>query len=461
MQKVNRDIQIGFVGAAMASAVAQSRDSQNKCRYNVIGVELPTREGKRRVDAINSGKFPLNTVDNELMLATKNGVVEGNLSATTDQTIYQNAQVVIVDVALDISTTRDSPAIDFRILEEAIRTIGLSISANTLIIVETTVAPGTCERVIVPILHEECEKRGISKDSIQIAHSYERVMPGEKYLDSIVNYWRVYAGYTEEAACFCGKFLETIINTKEFPLTKLSTMSASETAKIMENSYRATNIAFIDEWSKFAESIEVDLHEVIRAIAIRPTHSNIRYPGVGVGGYCLTKDPMFAPAAAKQLFGLSELSFPFIDLTKKVNQEMPKHVIACLEQILTNGLVGKEIVIFGVSYRPDIGDSRYSPTETLVKELKRRGATALINDPLLEYWEEMKIKVPEKLPSRRIDGAILAVGHTDYQDQKIFDWLLKYTSAIVDAVDLLSTQQRTKLRESGIRVYKIGSGSNI
>ena len=238
-------------------------------------------------------------------------------------------------------------------------------------------------------------------------------------------------------------------------------MSASETAKIMENSYRATNIAFIDEWSKFAESIEVDLHEVIRAIAIRPTHSNIRYPGVGVGRYCLTKDPLFAPAAAKQLFGLSELSFPFINLTKKVNQEMPKHVIACLERILTNGLVGKEIVIFGVSYRPDIGDSRYSPTETLVKELKRRGATALINDPLLEYWEEMKIKVPEKLPRRKIDGAILAVGHTDYQDHKLFNWLLEYTSAIVDAVDLLSTQQRTKLRESGIRVYKIGSGSNI
>ena len=258
MQTVKKEIELqtvciqglGFVGAAMAAAVAQSRDSERKCQYNVIGVELPTKEGQRRVDAINNGEFPLETVDEELLSATRTGVKEGNLSATTDQTIYQKAQVVIVDIALDISTTQDNPTVDFSILKEAVRTIGCSIGANTLVIVETTVAPGTCEHIIAPILYEECENRGIERDSIRIAHSFERVMPGENYLNSIVNYWRVYAGHTKESSSSCREFLETIINTQRFPLTELSTMTASETAKIMENSYRASNIAFIDEFGR-------------------------------------------------------------------------------------------------------------------------------------------------------------------------------------------------------------------
>ena len=197
-------------------------------------------------------------------------------------------------------------------------------------------------------------------------------------------------------------------------------MTASETAKIMENSYRASNIAFIDEWSKFAESIEVDLYEIIRAIAIRPTHSNIRYPGVGVGGYCLTKDP--------------------------------------IERIMDNNLAGKEIVIFGVSYRPDIGDSRFSPTELLVQQLQHRGAVVVVNDPMVKYWEEMKLRVSDKLPDRMIDGAILAVAHTAYQAPHIFDWLIEYAGAIVDGIGLLSTQQRGALKEKGTRVYTIGKG---
>ncbi len=97
-------------------------------------------------------------------------------------------------------------------------------------------------------------------------------MPGEKYLDSIINFWRVFAGHTGEAADSCRQFLETIINTTNFPLTELSSLASSETAKIMENSYRAANIALIDEWTKFAEAIGIDLFEIIRAISIRPTH---------------------------------------------------------------------------------------------------------------------------------------------------------------------------------------------
>ena len=452
---------LGFVGAAMATAVALSKNENGKFRYNVIGVELPTKEGQRRVDCINRGEFPLTTVDEDLALAIKTGSEDGNLAATTDQTVYQNAQFVIIDVALDISITEDDPRIDFSVLEDAVRTIGRSMRQDALVVVETTVAPGTCEHVIVPILQEEFKKRGLPTASIQIAHSYERVMPGKEYLDSIINDWRVYSGYTTESAKSCRRFLETIINTKEFPLTELSTIAASETAKIIENSYRATNIAFIDEWTKFSEKIGIDLYEVIRAIAIRPTHSNIRYPGVGVGGYCLTKDPIFAPAAAAQIFDLKGLSFPFVGLTKDINQRMPCHVVDRLEEAMGNSLRGKEVLICGVSYRPDIGDSRFSPSETLVWELKIRGANVLLNDPVVGYWEELEIRVDEKMPERKVDGVILAVAHSVYRDCQMLDWLQRNATVIVDAVDLLSAEQRYQLKAQGLSVNSIGRGSDI
>ena len=117
-------------------------------------------------------------------------------------------------------------------------------------------------------------------------------MPGKNYFDSIVNYWRVYAGIDDESAKKCEKFLKKIINTKDYPLTRLSDTTSSETAKVLENSYRAANIAFIEEWGRFAEDIGIDIFEIIESIRMRPTHSNIRQPGFGVGGYCLTKDPI-------------------------------------------------------------------------------------------------------------------------------------------------------------------------
>ena len=118
-------------------------------------------------------------------------------------------------------------------------------------------------------------------------------MPGPDYLDSILNNWRVYSGHTNKSEALCEEFLSTIINTNKYPLTKLSSLTSSEMAKIMENSYRAVNIAFIEEWARFSEKIGTNSFEIINAIRKRPTHNNIRQPGFGVGGYCLTKGSIF------------------------------------------------------------------------------------------------------------------------------------------------------------------------
>ena len=133
-------------------------------------------------------------------------------------------------------------------------------------------------------------------------------MPGENYYDSITNFWRVYSGINKESELKCRKFLESFINTKKYPLTKLQNTRSSETAKVLENTFRAVNIALIDEWTKFANETNIDLQDIIKAIRVRPTHTNIMLPGIGVGGYCLTKDPGFAQIALKEIFKKKKIS---------------------------------------------------------------------------------------------------------------------------------------------------------
>ena len=114
-------------------------------------------------------------------------------------------------------------------------------------------------------------------------------MPGKNYFDSIINYWRVYAGIDKKSADRCERFLSKIINIKDYPLSRLKNTISSECGKVLENSYRAVNIAFMEEWGRFAEDANIDIYEIVKSIRLRPTHQNIRQPGFGVGGYCLTK----------------------------------------------------------------------------------------------------------------------------------------------------------------------------
>ena len=228
----------------------------------------------------------------------------------------------------------------------------------------------------------------------------------------------------------------------------------------MENSYRAVNIAFIDEWTKFGEKIGVDLFNITEAIRVRPSHANIRYPGLGVGGYCLTKDPTFAPAAAAQLFG-ENLSFPLSKIAVKINDEMPLHTFNRLLPFLDNSLTDKTILVCGVSYRQDIGDTRYSPSEKLVRELLDQGAKVVCHDPYIEFWEEMNQDLPKQLPpGNKYDAIIMAVPHKEYKMLDIAEWA-NGCRIVLDANMVLSDEQRKIARESGIRVESIGRANGL
>lgn len=446
----------------MATAVALAKDAEGQPIYDVIGVDLSNEIGLKRVEAINQGRFPFETSDEKLGPALALAREQGNLRATTDSSVYSEADIIVIDVHLDIPFRDDKPRLEFEGFDVAIRAIGREMRPDALVVVETTVPPGTCEKVVVPVLAEEFRKRGLDPDHLLVAHSYERVMPGRGYLDSIINFWRVFAGHTEEAGDACEAFLSKVINVKEFPLTRLSSTTASETAKVMENTYRALNISFISEWTRFAERVGIDLFEVVAAIQKRPTHANIRYPGLGIGGYCLTKDPTFAPAAAQQLFGL-DLDFPFSRLAVQASSQMPHHGVDRLTGLLGGVVEGKRILICGVSYRQDVGDTRYSPSETVYTELTRRGAKVDFHDPYVTWWDELGKPVPDVLPgSAGYDAVLFAVPHTQYMEMDLVGWVEEKESTVVlDAYMVFTRQQRRAFRDGGVRIESIGVGDGL
>lgn len=442
----------------MAAAVAAARDAAGAPKYNVIGVELDTAKGRHAVESLNAGRFPSETTDPALVDAVAHARSAGNLVATTDDTAYALAEVVIVDIHLDLDQSGEEPSVCFKGLRAAIDTVGRHMKPEALVLVEVTVPPGTCRNVVAPTLAKALAKRDLPTDSFLLAHSYERVMPGAEYFDSIVNYWRVYAGHTPAAADACERFLASVVNTRDYPLTRLSDTVASETAKVLENSYRAATIAFIDEWGQFAEAAGIDLYDVLAAIRKRPTHSNIRQPGFGVGGYCLTKDPLFARFSALAFFERPDLTFPFSRMSVKTNAVMPLHTLHRLEQRLGN-LEGKTILLLGVAYRPDVADTRYSPSETFYREARRRGAQVIVHDPLVRFWEELALDVPAGLPETDgVHAIVFAVGHKEYRSIDFAHWLGGQRPLILDANDTLGSNRLSALKRAGHTVESIGRG---
>ena len=221
----------------MALAIASAKDNREEPLYNVIGVDVPNEAGYKKATSINDGVFPFENNDKKLEEAQKDAYKNGNLWATTDYEYFQYADVVVVDINLDVKYTENQePLLDLELFKAAMHTLGRQIKQGTLVIVETTVPPGTCEKIVYPIISEEFSKRNIDQREIFIAHSYERVMSGENYFDSIVNFWRVYSGINKDSADKCQEFLESVISTEHYPLTRLEKTTATEIAKVLEGS---------------------------------------------------------------------------------------------------------------------------------------------------------------------------------------------------------------------------------
>ncbi len=460
---------MGFVGCVMATVVADAVGPDGKPLYFVHGQQRASKRSFWKVPTINKGVPPVSSSDKEVPEIFHRCVVEKkNFRATWEEYAFELADIVVVDIQLDATKPAFGEAekgyCDLTAFREGIRTLGQHIRPDCMILVETTVPPGTCEKVVKPIVEEEFVKRGIdiSKQPPLIAHSYERVMPGAHYVASIRDFWRVFSGVNQQSRDLCRKFLTDVLDVKNYPLTELESTNASELAKVMENSYRATNIALTLEWARFAEQIGVNLFTVRDAIRKRQgTHDNLLRPSLGVGGYCLTKDPVLANWSMGALFGV-EGSLGVAIRSVNINDKMPLHTIELVKQVLTD-LRNVKVTVLGVSYLDNLGDTRHSPSKTLVEFLRKDFAIVKVHDPYVEAWPEVEeitvfSKYEEVLPDAEV--VIFGVGHDEYRNLKPQD-LVKMTGTkplIVDCSNFLSDEVIRQYKELGCIVKGVGKG---
>tara|TARA_Y100001958_G_C21228325_1_gene553825 strand:+ start:786 stop:2291 length:1506 start_codon:yes stop_codon:yes gene_type:complete len=443
---------LGFVGAVMSIVCANALSEE----YAVIGVDIANPANYWKIKSINEGIFPVIASDpkiEEFFNISKN---KNNFYATFDSYAYSKADIIIVDINLDVQKESKyngdllSYDVDLSNFKKAIEAIGNNCKEDTLILVETTVPPGTCKKVVKPIIDNCLIERNLSIKNYKIGHSYERVMPGPTYIDSIQNFYRVFSGIDGKSADATEVFLKTIISTKNYPLTRLGNTNATELAKVLENSYRAMNIAFATEWSRFAEESEVNLYEVVDAIRMRPTHSNLMYPGIGVGGYCLTKDPLLASWSKLNHFGSNE-ALTQSENGVRTNDKMPLFAFKFMKRVFKlEHLKDMKITFLGVSYRSNVADTRYSPVERLYKLCLNDGAYISLHDPYVVFWEELALKVNQDLFSTiNIDTNILIIStsHDEYKNSPLFikELLKKDKMMILDTVGLFSQKELNQL----------------
>jgi len=391
---------LGFVGAVMAAVVADSVDRKTrKPRKLVIGVQRPSVRSYWKVPVLNRGVPPVSAEDPAVPAMIARTVKrKKTLVATHTEEALKLADVVVVDVQCDYVKESlgdiSTGWADMEAFKAAIATIGRKIPAGALVLVETTVAPGTTEHVAFPILQREFRRRKITSEPL-LAHSFERVMPGRDYVASIRDFWRVCAGCTPAARKRAAKFLHEVLDTRKFPLTVLDRPIESETTKIMENAWRATILAYMAEWGIFCERAGVDMAKVVQAIKVRPTHSNILFPGPGIGGYCLPKDGALGIWAATNILGFKDADkvFQFTGRAININDTRALHAADLLEEALAElgrKVRGAKVLLLGAAYRQDVGDTRYSPSELIVRRLAELGADVRVHDPYLEQWWELE-----------------------------------------------------------------------
>jgi UDP-N-acetyl-D-glucosamine dehydrogenase len=389
---------LGFVGAVMAGVVADSVDKKTgKPNKVVIGMQRPSTRSFWKIPLFNRGISPVKAEDPEVAPLIERCVTQKkSLVATYTYDALKLADVLVVDVQCDflkeeLGNLRSGYA-DISALEESFKIIGEKIDPDCLVLIETTVPPGTTEYVAYPVIKKAFRKRGLEQEPL-LAHSFERVMPGRDYVKSVRDFWRVCSGLNEESRKRVVRFLSEVLNVEKYPLTVLDRPLESETCKIVENSYRATILAFLDEWSLFSETNGVDLIKVINAIKVRPTHSNIIFPGPGIGGYCLPKDGGLGFWAYKHLLGFENDIFKITPQAININDTRGLRAAQLVRDALRNMgriVAASQVTVLGASYREDVGDTRYSGSEIIVRKLTEMGAEVKAHDPYVQHWWELE-----------------------------------------------------------------------
>jgi len=435
-------IGMGYVGIPMIVAILISK----KTKFEVVGIEKNDVKGRKIVSSLKKGKIPFNTNDKNLIFNFKKVFKSSSLKFSNDIKEVSNSKIIIVSISYDFSSKNNMEN-----LKKLFSKICEYKKKNSTIIIESTLPPGTCENILSKIMSLFTNKK---KEDLRLAYSFERVTPGTNHLSSVINSYRVYSGINKISKKSCKEFFSKVINTEKFPLCELETITECEMTKIIENSYRSLNIAFIDEWTKFSLRNNLNLNSVIDTIKKRHTHQNIMRPGLGVGGYCLTKDSLLMKHSNKIL--KQNNSFPLSFLAIKINKNSIENSINFIKRNYSKSLKNKKILILGLTYKEDVDDFRNSPSLELIKKIKKYKCKLVVSDVFVKNQNFIeKFKCIANPRFNKFDLVLFNVGHARYKKFSLKDFNKK--TFFFDLNCIFNNDKITFLKKNKIKIFQLGT----
>ena len=419
-------IGLGYVGLPLACLCAEKG-------YKVYGLDVD----KGKVDAVSKNQSP---IDDEYVI-NKLRNLKSKIEATTEANkCIPNSDIVIVCVPTPIDKN-NSP--DLTALMESVSTISKFIKQNALLIIESTIYPGTIEEIVVPILKKQ--RLDACKNDVFVAHCPERIDPGNKKW-SIENLPRVVGGITKEATKKTAEFYRSVI---EADVIEVNNAKTAEATKIMENTFRDVNIAFVNEMAQSFDKAGIDVMEVIQVASTKPFAFMPHYPGAGVGGHCIPIDPYYLIEKAKQI----GFNHEFLKLARKINNSMPHYTVGLLEnelQKLKKPIKNAKVGVLGVAYKANVDDARESPAFEVINILKTKDADVFIFDPHVKQGNNVK-DLDELL--NRSDYIVLVTNHDEFKNMDLAK-LKKYKILVV--IDGRNCLDKEKIKSMGILYHGIG-----
>ncbi len=349
----------GYVGLTIAAFASK--------KNQVIGFD----NNQHVVDQLNQGTSHIEGVES---ISIKTAIASGNYRATTIGSEIANADVVVIAVPTPLTKEREP---DMTYIESACKTIAENIIKPVLVINESTSFPGTIRNFIKPLI----ESLSAKKIEHLYAISPERVDPGRTDWNQ-KNTPRLYAGLSPEASRRTREFYSTFCDN----LLEVSSPEVAEAAKLFENTFRQVNIALVNEFAQISHALGISVYETLGAADTKP-YGFMRFnPSAGVGGHCIPVDPSYLAHVAEGL----GVPATFIQRANEVNLEMPKYIVSRVAADNGGTLAGKSVQVIGIAYKPNVADTRETPAELVIEELKRQGADVSWHDPVVGSWQGEK-----------------------------------------------------------------------
>jgi UDP-N-acetyl-D-mannosaminuronic acid dehydrogenase len=433
---------MGYVGIPAAALLADVPG------FEVTGIQRRSQRSGWKVEVLNSGKSPIEGDEPGLEKLIARVVKKGSFRVTDDFSVLREMDTVLIDVQTPADNSDHTPS--YLSLKEVSRRVGEYMKKGALIVIESTVAPGTTENVVQPILERKSGMKA-GKD-FYLAYSYERVMPG-RLIEYIQNLPRIVGGINKKSEQLAVSLYKTIVQEKIYSTDILT----AETSKTMENAYRDVNIAFANEMALVCENLNVDVYEIRQLINSR-SERHMHLPGSGVGGHCLPKDTWLLRYGL-QRYGEKPMETEFICLARRINEFMPRHMAEMIEGALKKKKIrlrDSKVAILGVAYLEDSDDTRNTPAYALIRELESKGAEIIVHDPHVRYFPEADLTKDLDDALSGADCIAVVTKHREYFNLNLQKTKkLMRTLIIIDGRNVID---RKKAEKEGFFYRGIGKG---